>query len=1307
MEMFRRAMARGAFAGAGFPGLGRLIVRHPLLVVATWLAIAAVLFLAVPPLAVVAQKNPPGFLPADSSVLIASQDMQKAFDETGSGNAAIVVLTNENGLTPADEATYRTLVNRLRADTANVLSTQDFVSTPELRQFMTSADNQAWQLPISAVGTMGTGQGQAAYQHVIEVVRDATANTSLTANVIGPSATFDDVTKIGAKDQLVIEVATVLIVLAILIIVYRNLVAMLLPLAMMGVALVVAQGVVAGLGEVHLLGLGPQTLMLMTGMMMGAGTDYAVFLFSRYHECVRTGMSSDDALVAALGSIGNVIAGSAGTVAITFLGLAFTKLGVFSTVGPALSVTVGVGFLASVTLLPALIVLAGRRGWVKPRRDLTGRWWRRSGVHIVRRPAVHLAASLVILLALAGCAGLMKFSYDDRKNLPADSESNLGYAALDKHFPVSSTLQQFIMIQSPQDLRTPKALADMEQMAHRVSQVPDIALVRGITRPTGEMLEQARATYQAGEVGGQLRDASTLIGSNDANLSLLSGGAHQLADALGQIRGDVVDAIVTVRPLATALADMQRKFGGSKTLDEIDKTAKLAVNMRSLGDAMGINLARITDVYVWATPIANALNVSPVCDADPACVASRADLQRIITAQNDGTLTKIAELGRQLQATEGTQTLDDAVSGLGQSMESAIAAARKLGLGDPNSIQQQLNSAQEGANLLADSSRQLAEGVQLLVDQTRTMGGGLDQASQFLLAMKRDAADPSMSGFYIPPQILTQAEFEKAATLFVSADGHTARYLVQTSLDPFGIASMDQVREIIKTAESARPNTTLADAKISVVGFSAVQNDIRNYYNGDIRFIIIVTLIVVLLILTAILRSIVAPIYLVLSVILSYLSALGIGVIFFQFVLGQEIAWSVPGLTFLVLVAVGADYNLLLISRIRDESRHGIRSGVIRTIGCTGGVITSAGLIFAASMFGLTFSSLAAAVQIGFIIGVGLLLDTFLVRTITVPAIAVLIGNANWWPSKSVVATGRHAKHRAQQAMRRAEVADGATVEAANGATVEVADSATVELADGATVEVADGATVEVADGATVELADSATVEVANGATVEVADGATVEAANGATVEVADGATVEAANGATVEVADGATVEAANGATVEAANGATVEVADGATVEVADGATVEVADGATVEAANGATVEVANGATVEAANGATVELADGATVELADGATVEAANGATVRVADGATVEVADGATVELADGATVELADGATVEAADDATSEEVSLIASAPQGGRTLRETRTLLRLRSLSDSGSDLIARRADVLMRLASFHYTRRR
>ena len=117
-------------------------------------------------------------------------------------------------------------------------------------------------------------------------------------------------------------------------------------------------------------------------------------------------------------SIGKVIAGSAATVSITFLGMIFTKLGALKSMGPPLAISIAVALLAAVTFLPALMVLAGRRGWIKPRRDITTRFWRRSGIRIVRRPATQLVGSLTVLLILAGCAMFARFDYDDRKTLP-------------------------------------------------------------------------------------------------------------------------------------------------------------------------------------------------------------------------------------------------------------------------------------------------------------------------------------------------------------------------------------------------------------------------------------------------------------------------------------------------------------------------------------------------------------------------------------------------------------------------------------------------------------------------------------------------------------------------------------------------------------------------------------------------------------------------------------------------------------------------------------------------------------------------
>jgi putative drug exporter of the RND superfamily len=1012
-----------ATAGGLFPRLGALIVRWPWAVIAFWVALAGILTLTMPSLEQVSQKHPVSILPPNAPSLAINRHMTAAFHEAGLQSIAVVLLTDDKGLSAADEGVYRKLVDALRADTRDVLMLQDFISTPPLRDIMTSKDHKAWILPIGLPGDLGSKESKQANTTVSEIVKHAVAGSTLTANLTGPTATVGDLNLTGQRDRTRIELAITILLFVILLVIYRNPITMALPMITIGVSVLVAQRLVAVVGLLGL-GIANQTIIFMSGMMVGAGTDYAVFLISRYHDYVRLGEDTDKAVVKALTSIGKVIAASAATVAITFLGMIFTHLGILKTVGPVLGISIAVAFLAAVTLLPALMAIAGPRGWISPRRDLTSRLWQRSGIHVVRRPKTHLVASVLVLIILASCAGLAHYNYDDRKTLPASVESSIGYAALDRHFPTNLIIPEYLFIESPHDLRTPQGLADLEEMARRVSQVPGVASVRGITRPTGESLEQARATWQAGQVGSKLDEGSKLINDRSADLDKLAGGANLMAGKLGEVRDQVTQAIGSAGGLADALAFLQNLMGGNKTLSQLEGAEQLVNVMRSLGDAIGADSNFVANNLEWASPVVEALDQSPVCNVAAPCVIARNELHRLVTARDDGTLAKISQLARELQATHALQTLASTVSGLRRSLTAVTTAMRTLGMSTPGGMQNKITYVKDGANMLADGSRQLADGVQLLVDQVKRMGGGLGEASAFLLAMKDNANSPSMSGFYIPPQLLAYAtgesatatpvqgaaqellrglnldQIKKLAASFVSPDGHAVRYLIQTNYNPFSTAAMDQVNAMTNTARGAQPNTTLADAKISVGGLPVILKDTRDYADSDLQFIIIITICIVLLILIALLRAVVAPLYLIGSVIVSYLSALGIGVIVFQLILGREMHWSVPGLTFVILVAVGADYNMLLISRFRDETPHGVRSGIIRTVGSTGGVITAAGLIMAASMFGLLFSSLSSVVQGAFVLGVGLLLDTFLVRTITVPAIAVLFGKANWWPSR-------------------------------------------------------------------------------------------------------------------------------------------------------------------------------------------------------------------------------------------------------------------------------------------------------------------
>ncbi len=930
--------ARGSFGW-----IGVVVQRWPWAVIGFWVALAAVLSMTFPSLTEMAAKRPVAILPPDAPVLQTTRQISEAYHQSGSENenVLLVVLTDDNGLNPSDLTTYRTLADKLRPDTRDIVMLQDFIRTPALREAMTSKDHKAWYLPMVLSGWVGTPELHAAYGRVDNIVKQAVAGTTLTANLTGPAATGDDMMFIGISDMHAIEAAVVLMVLIILFVIYRNPVTMMLPLITIGVSVGVAQSIVAGVAELGL-GVSSQTITLMTTMMAGAGVDYAVFLISRYHDYLRQGMPSDEAVVKALTSIGKVIAGSAATVSITFLGMVFTHLGSFRNVGPCLAISIALAFLAAVTFLPALMVLVGKRGWIKPRRDLSSRFWRRSGIRIVRRPVVHLIGSLTVLVILAGCAMFVRFNYDDSKTLPQTVESAVGYATLGRHFPLNATIPEYLVVQSSQDLRKPAALVDLKQMEQRVGQLPDIVAIRGAPVPTAKSTD--KKSRHAGDAGRDKGDR---------------GDRSDKGDKSGNSDGDGAEGFPNVASLLYSVAST-----GAAVTPDLGLPPELA----ALAPPAAPAKRRRRHLHVRQHRACARLRDVARCRRDrqhSQCLAGDGLDVVAITTRDGGALKKMSDFAEQLETFPDANTIESASRNVRQLLDNASNDLRVVG-NDDSGKKQRTAETQRDPHNYADAIQQMIDGVKDLIKQTEHTGGGLNSA----------------------------------LTAFISPDGHTARYLVQTNLYPFGTEAMDQIHVITDAARGPHPDAMFKQASISASGVTAMLRDTRAYYGKDISLIIAMTILIVFIILVALLRAVVTPLYLIASVVISYLSAFGIGVFVFQFILGQKLTWSIPGLTFIVLVAMGADYNLLLISRLREESPHGIRSGVIRTVRSTGGVITAAGVIFAASMFGMMFASISTLVQAGFIIGTGLLLDTFLVRTITVPAIAVLVGKWNWWPSK-------------------------------------------------------------------------------------------------------------------------------------------------------------------------------------------------------------------------------------------------------------------------------------------------------------------
>ncbi|HEY3187810.1 MAG TPA: MMPL family transporter, partial [Solirubrobacteraceae bacterium] len=229
-----------------------------------------------------------------------------------------------------------------------------------------------------------------------------------------------------------------------------------------------------------------------------------------------------------------------------------------------------------------------------------------------------------------------------------------------------------------------------------------------------------------------------------------------------------------------------------------------------------------------------------------------------------------------------------------------------------------------------------------------------------------------------------------------SRDGRIARIDVTFRDDPYSDAALKRVDTLRDRLRDLGPGV-----KALVGAGSAVQADFNQASQRDLRVIVPVALAVIAVILGILLQAVVAPIVLVASVMASFFGTLGLSIFFFIEVLGDRgVDASLPTYAFIFLVALGVDYTIFLMSRVREEARrHGTREGVLRALEATGPVITSAGVILAGTFSVLMTLPVTFAFNIGFMVAVGILLDTFIVRTLMVPAAVELLGDTIWWPS--------------------------------------------------------------------------------------------------------------------------------------------------------------------------------------------------------------------------------------------------------------------------------------------------------------------
>jgi RND superfamily putative drug exporter len=214
-------------------------------------------------------------------------------------------------------------------------------------------------------------------------------------------------------------------------------------------------------------------------------------------------------------------------------------------------------------------------------------------------------------------------------------------------------------------------------------------------------------------------------------------------------------------------------------------------------------------------------------------------------------------------------------------------------------------------------------------------------------------------------------------------------------MTPEGIERVDKIRQ---AAKEAMKGTPLEGSKILLGGTAATFKDMQEGNNYDLLIAGIAALALIFIIMLLITRSLVAAAVIVGTVVLSLGASFGLSVLFWQHIIGIELHFMVMAMAVIILLAVGADYNLLLVARFKEEIHAGLNTGIIRAMGGTGSVVTAAGLVFAFTMMSMAVSNLTVIAQVGTTIGLGLLFDTLVIRSFMTPSIAALMGKWFWWP---------------------------------------------------------------------------------------------------------------------------------------------------------------------------------------------------------------------------------------------------------------------------------------------------------------------
>jgi RND superfamily putative drug exporter len=917
-------------------GMARWIRLLSVPIIFGWIALIVVLTLTVPQLEVVGEMQAVSMSPKEAPSVIAMMRVGKVFQEFDSDSSAMIVLEGQEPLGADAHRFYDDMVAKLRAETKHVQHIQDFWGDPLTSAGAQSEDGKATYVQVYLAGNMGEALGNESVTAVQKLIAGLSPPPGVKVYVTGGPALQADQENAGNASIRIIELVTVAVIVSMLLFFYRSIVTVLLVLAILVLSLSVTRGVVAFLGYNNLIGLSTFATQLLVTLAIAATTDYAIFLIGRYQEARTVGEDRESAYYTMFHGTAHVVLGSGMTIAGATFCLSFTRLPYFQTLGIPLAVGMVVAVLVALTLGPAVITVASRFGLLEPKRAMRIRFWRRLGAAVVRWPGWIL--TMTILLALVGLLTLPGYqpSYNDRKYLPADLPANEGFAAAERHFPVARMNPEMLLVETDKDLRNSADFLVIDRITRAVTRVPGIGRVQSITRPEGKPLKFST-------IPAQLSMSGTFPEMNRSY-------TQKTMDNMLVQANDMQTTIDTMTKMNSLMGEMS-----AVTHSMVSRTKDMTIDIAELRD-------HIADFDDFFRPIRNYLYWEPHCYDIPVCWSLRSVFDTL----------------------DGVDTTTDDVQALLPDLERLDSLMPQLLALMPPQIET-MKSMQKMMLTMHSSQASQQDQQAAMNDNQSAMGDAFNDSH-------------NDDTFYLPPEIFDNKDFKRGMDNFISPDGHAVRFIISHENDPLSADGIDRIDAIKTAAFEAIKGTPLEGSRVYLGGTASTFKDMQEGNEYDLLIAGVAALTLIFIIMLIITRSVVAAGVIVGTVVLSLGASFGLSVLFWQHLIGLDLQFMVMAMAVIILLAVGADYNLLLVARMKEEIPAGINTGIIRAMGGSGSVVTAAGLVFAFTMMSMSVSAMVVVAQMGTTIGMGLLFDTLVIRAFMTPSIAALLGRWFWWP---------------------------------------------------------------------------------------------------------------------------------------------------------------------------------------------------------------------------------------------------------------------------------------------------------------------